>query len=57
MRSIQGTSTLSLTDVPIFLKIKKHRPSKEFNQETAKKILAETKRMIKWLKQQLKSDA
>jgi HEPN domain-containing protein len=31
--------------------------SKEFNQETAKKILTETKRMIKWLKQQLKSDA
>jgi HEPN domain-containing protein len=31
--------------------------AKEFNQETAKKILTETKRMIKWLKQQLKSDA
>ncbi|MHB8910880.1 MAG: HEPN domain-containing protein [Syntrophales bacterium] len=30
--------------------------SKEFNQETAKRILTETKRMIKWLKQQLKSD-
>jgi len=28
--------------------------SKEFNQETAKKVLTETKRMIKWLKQQLK---
>ncbi len=31
--------------------------SKEFNQETTKRILTETKRMIKWLKQQLKSDA
>lgn len=30
--------------------------SKEFNQETAERILTETKRMIKWLKQQLKSD-
>ncbi len=30
--------------------------SKEFNQETVKRILTETKRMIKWLKQQLKSD-
>jgi len=28
--------------------------SKEFNQDTAKKVLTETKRMIKWLKQQLK---
>jgi len=31
--------------------------SKEFNQETAKRIMTETKRMIQWLKQQLKSDA
>ena len=30
--------------------------SKEFNRETAKRILSETKRLIKWLKQQLKSD-
>ena len=30
--------------------------SKEFNQETAKRMLSETKRLIKWLKQQLKSD-
>lgn len=30
--------------------------SKEFDKETAKRILNETKRMIKWLKQQLKSD-
>ena len=30
--------------------------SKEFNQDTAKRILTETKRMIKWLKQHLKSD-
>lgn len=30
--------------------------SKEFNQDTAKQILAETKRMIKWLKQHLKSE-
>ena len=30
--------------------------SKEFNEETAKRILSETKRLIKWLKQQLKSD-
>jgi HEPN domain-containing protein len=30
--------------------------SKEFNQDTAKLILAETKRMIKWLKQHLKSE-
>lgn len=30
--------------------------SKEFNQETAKRILNETKRPIKWLKQQLKSE-
>jgi HEPN domain-containing protein len=29
--------------------------SKEFNQDTAKRILTETKRMIKWLKQHLKS--
>jgi HEPN domain-containing protein len=31
--------------------------SKEFNQDTAKRILADTKRMIKWLKQHLKSEA
>ena len=31
--------------------------SKEFNQDTAKRILADTKRMIKWLKQRLKSEA
>jgi HEPN domain-containing protein len=31
--------------------------SKEFNQDTTKKILTEAKRMIKWLKQHLKSDA
>ena len=30
--------------------------SKEFNQDTAKRILTETKRMIKWLKQHLKSE-
>jgi HEPN domain-containing protein len=30
--------------------------SKEFNQETAKRMLRETKRLIKWLKQQLKSN-
>jgi HEPN domain-containing protein len=30
--------------------------SKEFNQDTAKLILAETKRMIKWLKQHLESE-
>jgi hypothetical protein len=30
--------------------------SKEFNQETAKRMLSETKRLIKWLKQQLKSN-
>jgi hypothetical protein len=29
--------------------------SREFNQETAKRTLIETKRLIKWLKQQLKS--
>jgi HEPN domain-containing protein len=29
--------------------------SKEFNQDTAKRILTETKRMIRWLKQHLKS--
>jgi HEPN domain-containing protein len=29
--------------------------SKEFNQDTAKLILTDTKRMIKWLKQHLKS--
>ena len=28
--------------------------SKEFNQETSKRILTDTKRMIKWLKQHLK---
>jgi len=31
--------------------------SKEFNQDTAKLILINTKRMIKWLKQCLKSEA
>jgi HEPN domain-containing protein len=31
--------------------------SKEFNQDTAKRILTDTKRMIKWLKQHLKSEA
>jgi HEPN domain-containing protein len=31
--------------------------STEFNQDTAKRILADTKRMIKWLKQHLKSEA
>lgn len=31
--------------------------SREFNQNTAKQILTDTKRMIKWLKQHLKSDA
>jgi HEPN domain-containing protein len=31
--------------------------SKEFNQVTAKRILTDTKRMIKWLKQHLKSEA
>lgn len=30
--------------------------SKEFNQDTAKRILTDTKRMIKWLKQHLKSE-
>jgi HEPN domain-containing protein len=30
--------------------------SKEFNQVTAKRILIDTKRMIKWLKQHLKSE-
>jgi HEPN domain-containing protein len=32
-----------------------NRLSKEFNQETAKKILSTAKRLITWLKQQLKS--
>jgi HEPN domain-containing protein len=31
--------------------------SKEFNRETTKHILADTKRMIKWLKQHLKLEA
>jgi len=31
-----------------------HILSKEFNQETAKRILTDTKRMIKWLKHHLK---
>ena len=31
--------------------------SKEFNQDAAKRILTDTKRMIKWLKQHLKSEA
>jgi HEPN domain-containing protein len=31
--------------------------SKEFNQDTAKLILTDTKRMIKWLKQHLKSES
>ena len=31
--------------------------SKEFNQNTAKQILTDTKRMIKWLKLHLKSNA
>ena len=31
--------------------------SREFNQNTVKQILTDTKRMIKWLKQHLKSDA
>jgi HEPN domain-containing protein len=31
--------------------------SREFNQDTAKRILTDTKRMIKWLKQNLKSEA
>jgi HEPN domain-containing protein len=31
--------------------------SREFNRDTAKRILTETKRMIKWLKQHLKSEA
>ena len=31
--------------------------SKEFNQVTAKLILINTKRLIKWLKQHLKSEA
>ena len=31
--------------------------SKEFNQDTAKRVLTDTKRMIKWLKQHLKSEA
>lgn len=30
--------------------------SKEFKQDTAKRILIDTKRMIKWLKQHLKSE-
>jgi len=30
--------------------------SKEFNQDTAKRILTDTKRMLKWLKQHLKSE-
>ena len=30
--------------------------SKEFNQDTTKRILTDTKRMIKWLRQQLKSE-
>lgn len=30
--------------------------SKEFNKDKAQRILADTKRMIKWLKQQLKSE-
>lgn len=30
--------------------------SREFNRETAKRMLSETKRLIKWLKQQMKSD-
>jgi HEPN domain-containing protein len=31
--------------------------SKEFNQDTAQRILSDTKRMLKWLKQHLKSEA
>jgi len=33
------------------------RLSKEFNQDRAKQILADTKRMLKWFKQQLISEA
>ena len=31
--------------------------SREFNKDTVKRILTDTKRMIKWLKQHLKSEA